>query len=278
MSIRCTLLSFITLCVFVFGGAGIISAQSAADKTAKGVITGKVVIKGAGGPFAIRRVSFYNVLTGPPPLSAQFRRLRDAYGEIDADGRFSVELPAGKYYMRAVMKVSDEEFGHGDGEYEYSGLDENGKPKEYLIKAGEKLDIGEISAVPYKKVEPLIKTAIEGIIVDMDGKPVEGASVFAYKDQLVTGRPLFVSKKTDSLGRYILRLSEGTYYLRVRNSRGGGPPVPGEILGIFGERTPTPITVKDGEIKQGINIKVIRFKGRGPGPGQGPGLGGPNQP
>jgi hypothetical protein len=263
----------IFICAVVFSN---FSASAQSDPVAPsaqikpGAVTGKIMIEG-GGPLAGGRVFFYDTTTGPPPFKDKFRRLPDMSGEIDADGRFTVELPAGKYYMRAGKKMSDEGTGLQEGDYVFFSLDENGKPKEYSIRSGEFLDVGTISgAAPYKKVEQIVKTAIEGTITDMEGKPVEGATVFAFLDQTTTKRPLFASRKTGGDGKYILRVQEGTYYLRVRNKLGGGPPEPGQIVGIFGEQVPTAITVKDGEIRKGIDIKVIRFRGRGPAAGMGP--------
>ena len=240
------------------------------DEINTGTITGKIMIKG-GAPLAGGRVFFYDTSTGPAPFVDQFRRLPDITGEIDADGVFSVKLPAGKYFMRAVKKISEAGTGLQNNDYVFFSLDEKGKPKEYDVKSGSILDTGTMSgAVAYKKVEKDIGTAIEGVITDMEGKPVEGATVFAFMDQTTTRKPLFFSERTGSDGKYILRVTEGTYYLRVRNKLGGGPPEPGQILGIFGEQVPTAVTVKDGEIKRRTDIKVIRFRGRGPAPGVGP--------
>ena len=280
MRIRFGLMAVIFSCVLIFPGVRISAQPDPAvppDKIETCTITGKMMIKD-GGPLAGGRVLFFDTSTGPPPFKDQFRRLPDFSGEIGADGKFTVKLPAGKYYMRAGKKMSEVGTGLQDGDYVFFSLDEKRKPKEYIVKNGAILDIGTVSgAVPYERVEQDIKTAIEGVITDMEGKPVEGVTVFAFMDQTTTRKPLFASEKTGNDGKYILRVPEGTYYLRVRNKLGGGPPEPGQILGIFGEQVPTAITVKEGEIKKGVNIKVIRFRGRGPSSGTGLGVGPPKQ-
>jgi hypothetical protein len=57
----------------------------------------------------------------------------------------------------------------------------------------------------------------------------------------------------------------GTYYLRARDIYGGGPPVPGSIIGQYGGNEPQGVVVNTGEITKGIDITVDRFKGRGQG-------------
>ena len=108
-------------------------------------------------------------------------------------------------------------------------------------------------------------TAIEGIILDSEGKPVEGAYVFAFVSPATVGRPLFTSDPTSKDGRFILRVHDsGTYYLKARSSYGGGPPVPGESIGNYGEKEPVAVTVDKGDRLSGFVIKMRKFAGRGP--------------
>ncbi len=109
---------------------------------------------------------------------------------------------------------------------------------------------------------------VEGIVVDVTGKAVENAVVSAYINPTTNKKPVFVSLKTGADGQYVLRVSRGTYYLKVGNNDRGGPPSPGQIVGYFGERTPPKIDIKDGQIIKGLNFRVILFsERRGPFPG-----------
>ncbi len=249
--------------LFIFP-ASPISAQSAASSNAdsKGIITGKILIKG-GSPLAGGSVWFYDALTGPPPFKNQMMRPPFLRIEINADGTFRAELVSGKYYLRAVKRMSPEKAGLQDGDYVYYGLDNKGEAKEYVVKSGEILDIGTISdVVLYKKSSDVIRTAIEGVITDAEGKPVEGVVVFAFRDY--TDKPLYFSRRTGPDGKYKLSVSEGTYYLRARNRLKGGRPDPGELFGMYGGETPAPVTAKDGEITRAVDITVATFPGRGP--------------
>ncbi len=233
----------------------------------KGLITGKLMIKD-GGPMSDGKVFFFNAESGPPPSPERYWRVPDQIVDMDSEGRFSVELPEGKYYLGAIKRASRKEIGPPrDGEMFFASRDESGKPKEYVIKKGEKMDIGVVSgATPFKRPPITDKiSAIEGTVVFRDGKPAEGALVFAYTSPTMVGKPIFVSERTGKDGRYELRVSGGgKFYLKVRDIYGGGPPVEGAIIGSYAEAAPIPVSVMTGETTRGIDIKVIRFEGRGP--------------
>jgi hypothetical protein len=254
----------------VFGGA----KEQAAATNKKGVITGKIMIKD-GGPLSGGQVLFYNASSGPPPLMEEYTRTPDIVRHISDDGSFNVELSPGNYYLRAVRRQSGERMGLPQaGDYFYSGVDEKGKLRLFTIKAGKTLDVGTISESVLLTAESFppytITTAIEGVIADTEGKPVRDAVVVAFQSASISGKPLFVSEKTDKNGKYVLRLTAGTYYLRARNLFASGPPEPGQIVGYYGDGVPAPITVKEGELKKGINFQVILFPGRGPFSGMAP--------
>jgi len=235
-----------------------------------GTVTGQVMIKDEDGkPLAFGQIMFYDVMSGPPPAPHKYERTPDISKTINAEGKFTVELLEGRYYIGAVRRISGERFGPPqEGDYIFRSLDDNGKPKEYLVQAGKVLDIGTFTeAVPLKAediAQHNIATAIEGYILDVDGKPVEDAVVVAFVKPTIGGRPLFVSDRSGKDGKYILRVTEGTYYLRARNSFAAGPPEPGQIVGYYGEGTPAPVTVEQCEIRKGIDFRVILFPGRGP--------------
>jgi hypothetical protein len=263
--------------LFIMSLSGIVSAGSEGEspKDIKtGAVAGRIMIKD-GGTMAGGQVMFYDALAGPPPLPDKYERTPDISRDIDADGKFIVELPEGKYYMGAIKRLSGERIGPPqEGDYIFRSVDEEGRPKEYIVKAGSLLNVGTISeAAPLKAKDPskrVVTTAIEGVIIDMDGNPVEDAVVIAFVNPSMNGKPLFLSYKTDKDGKYILPLTEGTYYLRVRNSFTSGPPVPGQIVGYYGDGKPAPVSAKEGEITKGIDFKVIMFPGRGPFSGMAP--------
>ena len=259
-SSRTLLVFFFILCII---------SVAFAQGVNKGIIAGQLMIKG-GAPLAGGQVFFFNDASGPPPSLANYWRVPDYTAQIDEEGRFSIELPAGKYYLGAVKRMSGEKIGPpADGDYLFSSADEKGSAKPYVVKNGEETELGVISeAVPFQKraVIPGAEiTAIEGAISNAEGKAVEGALVSAQLTPLNTGRhPLFTSERTGKDGHFILRVHEGgNYYLRVRSMHDKGPPAAGEMIGAYGGKEPRAVVIKKGQIIRNINITVVQFMGRG---------------
>jgi hypothetical protein len=254
------LASFFFIAIFMFS---VVSAQ----ELKKGRISGKLMIKD-GGPMGDSMIHFFNAETGPIPNPDKYWMVPDDITETNQNGEFTIELREGKYYIGAIKRVSGKkEVGPPlIGDFFFISQDEKGTPKLYIVKKGEDTNIGTISeATPFKGwvIKDKI-TAIEGSVL-VDGKPVEGALVFGYTLPTMVGKPDFVSDRADKDGKYILRVPEGgSYYLMARDLYGGGPPVEGAVMGVYGDKTPTAVTVKAGESKKGIDLKAIRFPGRGP--------------
>jgi hypothetical protein len=237
-----------------------------AEEIETGWISGQIMIKGDG-PMSNGMVVFFNAETGPPPAPDKYLRIPDEVGDLDEEGKFRMELPVGKYYMGAIKRMSGEQIGPPqDGDYFFISRDQEGIPVAYIIEKGKSLSVGVISeAVPFKRTVAENITGISGTITDLTGKPVEGAIVFAYITETMTGLPPFTSYRTGPDGKYLIRVDKGgKYYLRVRDVYGGGPPVAGAVMGGYGEEAPVPVEVKTGEVTQGIDIKVIRHLEIGP--------------
>ncbi len=237
-----------------------------AQEKKTGRISGQLMIKD-GGPMSDGAVFFFNDKAGPPPSSNRYWRVPDVIGYLDAEGKFSVELLEGKYYMGAVKRIGEKKVGPPDeGDYFYINEDKEGNPEAYIVKAGKSVNIGvRAEAEPFKKETPPDITAIKGTIYEMGQKPVEGAIVFAYPSPNMLGLPLFVSDRTGKDGKYLLKVSQGgKYYLRVRDLYGGGPPVAGAVMGAYGEKAPAAVEVKTGNIEKGVDITVLRQPERGP--------------
>ena len=245
-----------------------------AEKIETGLISGQMMIKG-GGPMSGGMIVFFKVEEGPVPDPNRYLRIPDEVADLDAEGRFRVVLPAEKYFMGAVKRMSGDMIGPPqDGDYFFISQDAEGLPFVYAIEKDKNLNIGIIAeAVPFKRVVPEDATGITGIINELNGNPVEGAIVFAYFTETMTGLPPFTSYRTGKDGKYFISVSHaGKYYLRVRDLYGGGPPVAGAIMGGYGEEKPSPVTVSAGEITEGMDIRVVRHMERGP-KGQNIGIG-----
>ncbi|OGW37073.1 MAG: hypothetical protein A2Y97_01695 [Nitrospirae bacterium RBG_13_39_12] len=263
MNMKKVVFIFSVLFISIFTLSGVF-----AQEQSKCRITGTLMIKDSGS-MGGGLIHFFNVETGPIPNPAKYWRVPDEIADLNEKGEFTIELPAGKYYMGAIKRIS----GKKDvgppvkGDFFFISSDEKGDPKVYQIKPGEEINIGTLSeATPFEgwaMKDGL--TAIEGSVL-LNEEPVEGALVFGYTSPRMFGKPDFVSDKVAKDGRYILRVPEGgSYYLMARDLYGGGPPGEGSIMGVYGkEKTPTAVRVYTGESAKGININVIKFPGRGP--------------
>jgi len=211
----------------------------------------------------------FNKSMGPPPSQDKYWRVPDLISPIDKDGKFSIDVPEGTYYLTAAQKDPNGELGPpGDSEYYYFHGDGEGNPRPLIVTPGAKLNLGVLTGVivwtPDMNKRDKGITTIEGVVADMEGKPVEGALVFAYLSKNITGRPVFISERTDNKGKYRLRVHDGgTFYLKVRSVYGGGTPEAGEFLNITEDFKPFSVTLKKDQTLQGINLQVKKFPKRG---------------
>jgi hypothetical protein len=238
------------------------------EESKTGSLTGKVMITD-GVPMAKGVVFVFNSATGPAPSSDRYWRVPDEIVKTDAEGRFDAKLANGTYFIGAIQRKSGEDIGppqEGDLFLPFHG---DGSPKAYVISNGSVTNVGIITgAVPFKKSSIKISggiTAIEGKVTDASGNPVQHAFVFGFLTPAMVGKPLFISERTGTDGRFLLRVHQGgDYFLKIRNTYGGGAMKAGEIMGSYGQEGPMAIRVKTGEIITGINIAGIRFPGQGP--------------
>ena len=237
-----------------------------------GFMTGTLTVRG-GGSIAGGHIMVYDAALNAPPSPQNYDRAPDASMEIGPDGKFRLELMPGNYCLVAIKRRSGVMTGHPDeGDIVFRSLDPDGKPKVYSVLKNKTLDLGLLEAVKLSASlnsdvfeNRVITTALEGVVRDDEGRPVENAVVVAFLhfSPREGGKPMFVSDKTGKTGEYVLRVTAGTYYLVARTGAGGGPPTQGQLIGYLGGAQPDPVTIKAGEIKKNINIAVKPFIGQG---------------
>jgi hypothetical protein len=149
----------------------------------------------------------------------------------DAEGRFSLSVPAGSYFLTAAS---------GD----YAGYDGRNPLA---------LPPGRVTAVTVPLVEDPgpPSTAPDGVItgrVLLAGSAVEGILVTAYADALGHLRgPGVASATTGPDGAFTLDLGPGTYFLLARGRRspgGTGPLSPGDRFAYYPRN---PVTLGEGQ-------------------------------
>lgn len=264
---RCLKTGF-TILLFILG-----TATAYGDEVKTATITGRLAAK-SGAPLADAYVYLFNQAMGPAPDATKYWRVPDEIVQADQSGSFTAQIPHGTYYLGAIKRVTGKDVGPPvAGDYFLDISTENGHPRMYLFNR-ERIDVGLIDEGqpfnPATIADMKGVTAIEGKVVNADGKPAAGVSVFAFLSASMVGRPLFSSDKTGSDGKFLLRVAKGgTYFLKAREDYGGGPPKLGGLIGYYGEHAALPIGVASGKIVQGIKVVVSPFPGQGGKPVQG---------
>ena len=114
-------------------------------KERMGTLSGQVITDD-GNPVPGGVVSFFDAKNGIPPLIADMHRIPDMIGRMGPDGRFSVKLLPGSYYMGALIRT-DPKRGPGppkEGETFYYARDDKGNLRELCIGTKEVKDAGQV--------------------------------------------------------------------------------------------------------------------------------------
>jgi hypothetical protein len=164
--------------------------------------------------------------------ATNFRGLGMATMPTDEQGRFTVKLPPGRYYVLARKR-------QGGGMYGPPGKDDHvgylpGNPVE--VKAGELTRVALETTTRIDQLEQLWPAEgagagwFEGAVRNTAGAPVAGLYVLFYTDPALAGVPAFVAGPTDAAGRFKARAALGTFHLLARSAL-GGPVEAGEWYG-----------------------------------------------
>jgi hypothetical protein len=223
---------------------------------ARATVTGQLV-DSAGVPLAGGSLQLFNAAAGPPPSQDRYWRIPNLLRPLDQDGKFTLQLREGKYYLGALKRKSGLEVGPPQvGDLFYIHRDDKGTPQPLVIKGGEQRDLGRMVAGTYQGHAILSGpgiTAIAGTVVDSAGRPVEKAMVFA--SVAAVGRPLFAADATGKDGTFLLRIADGgSFFVRARHSYGGAPPIAGQPVVTLRDRALLNVTVKKGERLEGVTV------------------------
>jgi len=261
-------LLFLATAVFADSEAPSIPTQTVSSPVMASTISGKVMIRD-NTPMAHGVVLLFNKSMGAPPDPYKYWRVPDLISGTDKAGEFSLKVPEGTYYLMVAQKKPDSEIGPpNEKEFVYFHGDAEGNPLPLVVTLDTKINLGVLTT-SFEWSPELVQreqgiTAVEGVVSDMDGKPVEKAVVFAYLTEDTKGKPAFVSDRTDKNGKYLLRVhGGGSYYLKVRSVIGGGKPQEGEFNNVTPEFEPVMVTLTKDKKLKGIALKVNRFSKQG---------------
>lgn len=220
------------------------AAVPAMLKAGMGILKGELQVEGRPLPNAV--ISFFNTQEGPPPDTGTARRVPDRVERTDPDGKFSVELLPGSYFVGALIRDADK--GPGPprpGEKFFFARDGQGNLRTFDLKAGQTTEAGPITGIApagFKEFNNYM--TIRGTVREVDGKPLAGVIV-TLNDNMNSARPRFISGKTSADGTYEVKVPPGKYYVVAHESIRGGRPTPGSKIGMYGRSgqpgtTPSP--------------------------------------
>ncbi len=186
-----------------------------------------------------------------------------AFARTGRGGRFRLLLREGSFRIVARRKGGGDETG-AMGPAGATGGEEG---RGVTLSAGEMADIGDIALHAPRESsrrrravsggQERAAAEIRGTVVRDDGAPGEGVLVMAYADRRMIGRPYAISGWTGKDGAFALFLPRpGTFYLGARGGR-GGPVAPGEWVGSYDGEADHAVTLRDGERREGLRIKVV---------------------
>ncbi len=170
------------------------------------------------------------------------------------NGAFKMRMNEGTFYIIARKRMDGSLAGPlREGDY-FGYLDEN----PVVVNKGKVRHV-EIPVV--RKVERVSpggqgKTLIAGVIKDKEGKPLSGMYACVYKNEGMTDRPAFVSKKTGPDGIFELEVPLGGKYFIGGRSAIGGPVEPGQYWGRYGGSTDHSISLDTGGKAEGLEITL----------------------
>lgn len=240
-----------------------------ADANVTGHLTG-AWIPAAIGPVRDGQIFAFSTAAGPPPHRGRALRTPDGRAVTDKNGKFSLELPAGTYYLSTRKRAAGDTPGPPqNGDLYGMSRDRKGDLVTYTVKSGETTDIGILRSAKVFKSQPVSittgMTAITGVVKNEAGAPLAGMVVLVYVDPQVKGKPSFVSQETAADGKYVVLVDqEGKYFMTARAVNNSGRPKSGDLYGVYGGNAVQPVTVSEHAVTKGIDIQVGQFVDRRP--------------
>lgn len=233
-------------------------------------VTGKVLEAESGKP--VGKAYVYAYTAKPDTRAAQM----GAIGLADwisrgsgEDGRYTISLPPGTYYIVARKRVSGLNFGplHRGDWYDHSTarkavVVEEGKFLQFdfkLQQLTEPMFFQGLTAEGRKT-----GTGIRGKLLNGEGEHVPGTFVMAFVNDDMKRIPDFTSTVTDDEGNYILYLPDGGRYWIAARLGYMRPPRQGEPFARYEGSPDHSILVEDDEFLDGVDLVLKPYDGSPP--------------
>jgi hypothetical protein len=184
-------------------------------------------------------------------------------GGTGAKGDFSIELPAGTYYLVVSKRKAGDVLGPLQPGDLYGYFD--GNP--LAVAAGTRTTVtlqvvGKLRDTSLAGGAIAAQTGIRGMVRDSAGQVPAGVYAFATTDPsfMIGAMPPYRSQPIGPDGSFFIEVpAAGTYYVSARSGY-GGPPLPGEWHGFRGGEKPAPVIVEDHRVTEGIDFVVKKME------------------
>jgi hypothetical protein len=165
-------------------------------------------------------------------------------GPTKDDGLFTLDLPAGDYYLLAENAEL----------FTYYGRNPVAVPADGLANVNLRM-VPKGGEGPTQK--PLVESGVLGLVT-LDGQPVAGAVATVYTDltSQLKGYGLGMSAPTDDQGVFEVPLPPGTYYLVVRVRKRGAMAGPMRAGDLFAYLPQNPLMIKEKQVAR-VRIPLI---------------------
>lgn len=244
---------------------------------ANGLISGRIMIDGTV-PMPGGIAAFFDTRSEYPPKFGNLRRIPDHVARVGPDGDFTVELPAGNYFLGVIVRNDPGATGPpGHEEQGFAAVDGEGRRKIFATAGGgAAVDLGDIHVSTAKDDWKFTDyVTVRGTLVDKNGQPFAKGAWILVRQNPAARRPNFISEKIQGNGQFELHLPPGRpYYLVAKDVPGMGRPLPGRHVGAYTgadpvfdqnkpEPKPFPLSGGAGEIVSGIQILMIEVPDAG---------------
>ena len=212
-------------------------------------------------------VGIFAKKSGPPPSPQQYLRLPNHVADLDQEGRFSIKIPVGEFYIGAMLSHPDK-FVDGppqEGDFILTIKDKDNNPKLFSVQENSYIDLGSIKGgISFLPEEgQMIHTAIRGTIFNESGDWAKGIRLVARKESSGQETPAsFVSQPSAKDGFFFLRLpGGGTYKLSIyghKYSEGRLVMNNQKISDNNGQNYILILTIEEGEVVNEFDLKIIQ--------------------
>lgn len=187
----------------------------------------------------------------------------DFAAEVEADGRYFLDLVEGRYHLVARQRLGGGEAGPPRAGDAWAVF-----PRNPVVVQADRTGRADFRLQGVRQPQLLKEgslasgeTGFRGRLVDAAGQPLAGAFVLAYRNDDFRRRPDFTSAPSDGDGRFTLFVPQGGHFCLAARTRTRGQPSHGELYAQLGIGEEACRTVSAGELLEVGEFRLEPFHG-----------------